>query len=80
MRKIIVGAAVITASAGFAVVPASAHVGHQSCQGAGEFVSTVAQELRPLGQSFVKPAAHDGDHGVSAVIASAHGVLCEQTP
>lgn len=80
MRKVAAIAAALTACAGFTAVPATAHQGHGSCKPAGEFVSTIAQELTPLGQTFVKPAAHSGGQGVSDVVASAHASLCEERP
>jgi hypothetical protein len=80
MRKVVAIAAVLTAWAGLAAVPATADEQHGSCKAAGEFVSTIAQELNPLGQTFVKPAAQSGDQGVSDVVASAHASLCEQRP
>jgi hypothetical protein len=80
--KRVFGAAMVTVSFWVAAspAPAPAHVGHGSCKAAGELASTLAQEPTPLGQSFVRPAAHAGDHGVSGVIASAHATLCERTP
>ena len=80
MGKLVATAAVVTAWAGLTAVPASAQEEHGSCKAAGAFVSTVAQELQPLGQTFVEPVARSGDQGASEVVASAHAVLCEPRP